>query len=107
MLNSNADTINYNSPIEYKITLDKLREAREAYESYIEARLNFFNYLSSHTEKALWEYKTNLNTIDGDRDLDTLCDLYITGDALIEDQYKALEYSIKDAIQIKDAAYYV
>ena len=88
-----------NTNKELQEALRRMEIARELQEEANDAIKDCTNYLELHTEGFLWAYGTDLMYHE---DLLSAIKSYIDGDEYVAENYKTLEYDIKDAMGIQD-----
>ena len=88
-----------NTNKEFAEALHLMYRARNMMEDAQDAIFDCFNYLEQHTEKNLRQYGTDVRFC---RTLHEAIMEYINGDQSVEDEYKTLEYDIKDAMEVRD-----
>lgn len=74
-------------------------KARDLQEKANDAVTECLDYLENHTDKFLYQYGTDVRFY---MNLREAIEEYIGGDHSVADEYKTLEYDIKEAMGIED-----
>lgn len=88
-----------NTNKEFAEALRLMDKARDLQEEANDAIIECINYLENHTDKSLYQYGTDVRFY---MNLHEVILEYINGDQLVSDDYKTLEYDIKEAMGIED-----
>jgi hypothetical protein len=88
-----------NTNKEFAEALRLMDIARDLQEEATSAIKDCINYIEFRSEKFLWNYGTDLFY---HSDLLEAIESYIAGDKYVTENYKTLEYDIKEAMEIQD-----
>lgn len=88
-----------NTNKEFAEALRLMDIARNLQEEATSAIKDCINYIEFHSKKFLWNYGTDLFY---HSDLQEAIESYINGDKYVTENYKTLEYDIKEAMEIQD-----